>query len=227
MKIHLRADTPLEMIEESFIEILFTIRSCLCYSKDNNEDNLFWQRVNPENTNGVLGFPACILMLSLVDALGSFFEENDDLKIQFTGEQEFVRISLNKNKTHFYIFNSFLFDQNLSREKIDRLWDLRNSLLHNNVLTNNIRLVNSDKEPFMDKVKGQSGEGIFFELRLLSFYKICEEAVRNFLVSTDLVDDHLNSVMTKLKNRESFFNKSVSNQRDLDPSSDLDIFPST
>src|SRR5690606_1266789 len=132
---HPRATKPIEMLSESLNEILMSVKFSMQYRK--SCDSEFWQ-VTREN-DGILGFPSCMLLFCVVDTLGGYFENNPEFKINIKGLSS-PQIINNENRSHFYILNSELFNLNLFKGDIDRLYECRTSLLHNSVLTDGVIL---------------------------------------------------------------------------------------
>lgn len=206
MNIHQRAKEPIEMVQESFREILFTVRKCLDYRKTQDKD--YWS--TPHNTPlGVLGFPSAILMFSLVDAIGSYYEGNKEMQIKLRGEKNTANISTSV-ESHFYILNSEYFALNLSKEDVTRIYECRNSLLHNNVLTNEIQLKYSSERPFIHPTTYQDGDKAesFFQIRLISFLQACENAFEMFMSNKDIIKKDLTESDKLLKNRKNFHSES-------------------
>lgn len=204
---HPRANTPIEMLEESLNEILKIVSYSVYTHKDSTEFD--------DYLTGIYGFPASILMLSLVDTLGGYYENNDSLEIEVDGK---LRQITESNKSHYYILNSHLFNANLTEELISIIYDCRNSLLHNNVLTKNVLLINSDREPFIEKVLKDSN--IVVEIRLQSFLNACYSAVDTFFNSPP-------DIKSDLKHRTSFFDKKLCPEKGLNKATDIDDIQTT
>lgn len=205
MNIHQRAKEPIEMVQESFREILFTVRKCLDYRKIQDKD--YWS-TSHNTPHGVLGFPSAILMFSLVDSIGSYYERNKEMQIKLRGEKNTAIIST--VESHFFILNSEYFNLNLSKVDITRVYECRNSLLHNNVLTKEIQLIYSSEKPFIHPITYQDGEKTetFFQIRLVSFLEACENAFKMFMSNREVIKKNLIDSDRHLKNRHSFYSQS-------------------
>lgn len=106
-------------MEEAINEYLFTIKACIEYRKSDG---------------GCLGYPAALLMLCTIEALGHFLRnelvEIDDTKQAITSGEP------------FRVLNHPFFDQKLSGEQINAIKDAyRNRLAHNAMIGPNAFLV--------------------------------------------------------------------------------------
>ena len=198
---HPRATKPIEMLSESLNEILMSVKFSMQYRK--SCDSEFWQ-VTKEN-DGILGFPSCMLLFCVVDTLGSYFENNPEFKINIKGLSS-PQIINDENRSHFYILNSELFNLNLSKGDIDRLYECRTSLLHNSVLTDGVILRETNKKDFIEKIK--FGEKTLISIGIEDFYYACEDAVESFFNYPIVIND-------QLKHRSKFHYKGISNEKGL------------
>ncbi|WP_341906372.1 hypothetical protein [Fluviicola taffensis] len=126
--------------KEAILENMLAIKYCLDFNK--NEDDL----LNIDE-GGCLGYPAFILICSVIDTIGSFFS-GGDLEIQIDGDKR----KIEKAAEHFFILNQLnLFNFNLSGTTIFDFYScFRSTLTHNNSLPENRFLK-----------KGESGSKIF------------------------------------------------------------------
>ena len=198
---HPRATIPLEMLSESLNEILMTVKFSMQFRK--GYDSEFWGVT--EKNDGILGFPSCMLLFSIVDTLGGYFENNPEFKISVKGLSE-PQIINNENNTHFYILNSHLFNLNLSNGDIKRLYECRTSLLHNSVLTDGVILREANEKDFIEKVKFK--EKTFLSVGITDFYYACEDAVETFFNNPIVIN-------RPLKHRTKFLYKGISNEKGL------------
>jgi len=198
---HPRATIPLEMLSESLNEILMTVKFSMQYRK--SYDSEFWGVT--ENNDGILGFPSCMLLFSVVDTLGGYFESNSEFKMNIKGLSE-PQIINNENSSHFYILNSELFNLNLYNTDIKRLYECRSSLLHNSVLTDGVILRETNKKDFIEKVKYDGKT--FLSIGIIDFYYACEDAVEMFFNNPIILKEDL-------KNRSNFHYKSINYEKGL------------
>ncbi len=166
-----RHNTPSEMLFESLDEFLFSAKLSLEYRKtDKNE----WP--NPHATGGVLGFSATLLLFSIVDSIGSYY---DNIKIPVGNGT--VTIKADKVKSHFYILNSHLFNLSLSETDFDQIFSaVRNKIAHNSLIGKEITLHPGAKTPFIE-TKPIRGKGRY-TIYLKSFYNACEIAIEKFKI---------------------------------------------
>lgn len=167
--IHNRISKRIDMNIESIEEILFTVDFCLKYRK--RDDPKKWTR--PHNDlNGVLGHPSTILMLAIVDTIGSIYQNNKDIKIRL---KDIGDVAIGESiKSHFYILNSDYFSQNLSKEDIDIIYGFRNNMHHNTILPENVLLSFSKQTPFIENFSFDSKPCL--KIHLISFYEKCNDA---------------------------------------------------
>jgi hypothetical protein len=104
-------DTPASMLKESLNESLTVAEYCLAYRK---------------NDGGCLGYPAAMILFSIVDTIGSYFRKNKNLRILIDGKTRFIDSDGYK---HFFILNSPYFEQHLSEKVIKTLYIKFRSLL--------------------------------------------------------------------------------------------------
>jgi len=162
----------ISMMEDSLKESLVATKWCIDYEKSNND----WQ------TKGCLGFPAAILLLSIADAIGSYFRGNKQFGIKINGEREAIKL----NSQHFYILNSDYCGLNLDKDIIDQIHrDYRNKIVHNFLLPLNhfLDIGNESDIPFVVE-DDKEGKKYPIKINLLSFYKISEKAVKKFIGCT-------------------------------------------
>lgn len=93
MAIH---DSPASMLKESLIEILDAAKYCSDYRKNDEKWGIY-------KTGGCLGFPAGILLFSIIDSIGSYFRKDKKFKIMIDGHEETID---SDGFQHFKILNS-------------------------------------------------------------------------------------------------------------------------
>ncbi|MEB2786398.1 hypothetical protein [Algoriphagus persicinus] len=166
-----RHSSPSEMLLESLDEILFSARQCLDYRKTNSS---IWPK--PHAIGGTLGFPATLLLFSIVDTIGSYY---DNLEVPCDGKR--ITIKPDKVKSHFYILNSHLFNLNLSEVDFEQIFSaIRNKLSHNSLIGGEILLHPGKKAPFIE-AKSIRGKGRY-TVYLNGFYEACESAINKFKI---------------------------------------------
>lgn len=128
------------------------------------------------------GFPAALLLFTIVDAIGSYYEGNKDFIIPIDGEEKAIQ---KENREHYYILNSKYYKQNLTEEEIGVIYSYyRNKLIHNSALKPGYFLK-------MDDVSGQVFTYNKDEKRnyvnLKPFYNVSYNAVQEFLKDSNVV----------------------------------------
>jgi hypothetical protein len=110
------------MLAESLPEYLLVAEHCVAFRKD---PALGLGR-------GCLGYPAAALMFSIVDAIGSYYEDDSSFTMEVDGSARHIG---GAGFQHFFILNSEYYGQSLTEREIKRLYDnYRNLLLHNSAL---------------------------------------------------------------------------------------------
>jgi hypothetical protein len=119
---------PSTMLKESLKESLEAAKYCSQYQKKDSK----W---GDYNTGGCLGYPAAILLFSIIDSIGSYFRKNQDFKILIDSKMTTID---SEGWQHFKILNSKYFNQNLSEKSIKTIYSKsRSNLIHNLVLGKN------------------------------------------------------------------------------------------
>lgn len=146
MAIH---DSTASMLEESLTEMLLVAKYCIEFRK----------KSPPWPVIGCYGYPAALILLSVVDSIGSYIKKGNV-------------------ENHFKILNDInYYNLNLDPNSVTAIYkSYRNTLSHNAVLTPNVILD-----------IGKSGEDVIqknnnrYLLRLVPFYEITDIVVKKFL----------------------------------------------
>lgn len=164
------------LLRESFPEMLVSAKACIDYRKTDP----FWKG---NATNGCLGYPAAITLFCVVDAIGSYYIDNDAIEIVINNE----RTKIEKSDEHFKILNSKYYGQNLSGDLIKAIYEYRCHLVHNLAMPGQhiLNIGNENDEVF--DLKGKEKGGHFPFINLLPFYRISEMAVNMFLKDLDSI----------------------------------------
>jgi hypothetical protein len=177
--------TPASMLKESLDEILEAAKICIDYRKDNPK----WGEYK---TGGCLGYPAAILLFSLVDTVGSYYRKNKVFKTHIEGK----KVSIDSDGwQHFKILNSIYFGQNLTTKFIQTLYTkFRSNLSHNSVLGDKTLLFHDEfhtsplqyySKAFATSVN-KNGDTIHI-VSLMQLYIICERGIMKFKADIDKV----------------------------------------
>lgn len=171
-----RHPTPSIMLLESLDEFLFSAKLSLDYIK---RDRAKWPK--PHVLGGTLGFSATLLLFSIVDAIGSYYENT---KVQ--AGKSTLPIMAGNVKSHFYILNSHLFNLSLTETDFDQIYSaIRNKITHNSLIGKEILLHPEKNTPFI-KVNPIRGKGRY-TVYLKSFYESCESAIEKFKIEIPTV----------------------------------------
>jgi len=172
---HERHLIPKSMVLEALEEHLFAIDWLLRYKKI---DPSIWNNAN----GGTLGYPAALLLFTIVDTIGSYYRKSD-LKLEITVDGTKRAIDEEGYK-HFLILNSHYFNLSLSAFEIQNLYNMaRSKLVHNSVIGGEITLTPLDSIPFV-VVQPSSGKGKY-EVHLSGFLSCCKHAVKLFSEQAD------------------------------------------
>ena len=87
---------------------------------------------------GVLGYPAAVLLFSVIDAIGSFHRGDRGVQIRIDNTIRWIK----KTSDHFLILNGSYFHQTYSKSLLDRIYgQARCVLSHNAALAPNTVLL--------------------------------------------------------------------------------------
>jgi len=165
--------TPEEILKESLPEIIKAAKYCIEYRKNNG---------------GCLGYPAAILLFTIVDSIGSYFYKNKEIENITKKKEDYIN---SDSWEHFKILKTNYFNQNLSPKNIkDIYYNFRCKLSHNTVLGKDSRMIidNTAGNIFTFKKKSDGEEEIIISINKL--FKLCEEAVNKFLKKVDIIVSH-------------------------------------
>ena len=144
MSIH---ETPTGVCIEAIGEYLQASELCLNFRKDDG---------------GCLGYPATLLLFSVVDALGGYLALDKKNKIP-KGEP-------------FFVLNHPCFGLTITKTQIKRLeWWFRNGLAHNAVLTPGTGLTMEAGTPFEFAANGDP-----VKIRVFAFHELVNQAWEHF-----------------------------------------------
>jgi hypothetical protein len=158
------------MLNESMLEILLAAHNCIAFDK---RRVIGWTA----GSQGCLGYPAAILLFSLVDAIGSYYEGTS---ITFPdGSTTLIQYPSH----HFYVLDAAHFDLSLTKDEITSIYSAYRCLLtHNNVLASghSIDIGSESDQPFLTNVD-ESDKAFVERVNLLPFLTLCTSAVESFL----------------------------------------------
>lgn len=159
------------LIRESLTEYLEVAQYCVKYRKDSA-----WPDAQQ---GGCLGYPAAVMLFSIVDTLGSFYHGRSDLNIMMDGK----RVHIKKGGIqHYFILNSDYYGETLDGDTIKTLYsNFRNPLVHNASLAPSSFLRNL---PDLHEAFPQRSGRLM--VNVPAFLEISRGAVKRFL---DRIDD--------------------------------------
>lgn len=182
MAIH---STPASMLKESLDETLEAAKICVNYKKIDSK----WGQFSSE---GCLGYPAGVLLFSIIDTIGSYYRKSQTLKVLIDGKQQTINAD---GWEHFKILNSKYFNQTLSTSFLKSLYNkFRSSLTHNSVLgkdslmildNNSIRSMTGRNQEFA-LVKDNAGNDVHL-IFMKELCNLCEIAVTEFKKDIDAI----------------------------------------
>jgi hypothetical protein len=171
------------MLKESLDEFIEAAKFCIQYSKTDD----FW---GVFKTGGCLGYPAGVLLFSIIDSIGSYFRNNKTFKISVDGNLTSIN---HKGWEHFKILNSKYFNQDLPSSYLKMLYNqYRNYLTHNSVLGKKASMFPSNE--LMEGLKNVSFAIIKYEngieynvVFMKELFELCKKAVELFEADIDNV----------------------------------------
>ena len=170
MAIHSRTE---DMLKESLVDMLNGAEVCIQFKKEKG---------------GCLGYPAAVLLLSIVDTIGSYYEGNKDFKIKIDGKLKTIDGDAFK---HFFILNSEYYDFQLSEKFIKKIYDnYRSLLVHNGVIAPGHLITIDDplrRAMSEDAISNSATGKNYPSIHLKPFYRSTEFAVSKFIKKVDTV----------------------------------------
>ena len=146
------------MLNESLPEMLIVAKYCIEFQKDTN--------IQP--APGRYGYPAALLLLSIVDSIGSYVEQGNV-------------------ENHFKILNNKdYYGLNLRDEEIKIMFgNYRNPLSHHSVMSTNVGLnIGLPKDPILINQSGR------YWLSLVPFYNVTVKAVNSLLNNPKMLNNN-------------------------------------
>ena len=159
-----QSDQQIEALKEN----IKVINYCLHYNKNN-------EQVHTDYTVPCLGYPAAILLCSVIDTIGSFFRGSENT-IQVGAETKKIETA----SDHFMILNhDRLFNLNLSGKTIlDFYSTYRSKLTHNNSLPKNNFLI---ADSAIDQIFNLNTDDEIEVINLVALFKVVESTTNIFI----------------------------------------------
>lgn len=173
------------MLKESLDETLEAAKYCVEYSKEESKWGQF-------NTGGCLGYPAAILLFSIIDSIGSYHRKNANFFVTIDGKKEKIN---GDGWEHFKILNSKYFNLSLSLEFIKKAYsNFRSKLTHNSIMGKDALMI--PRNDSIEILKGRNVafiEGFdqdknkIFVISIEELYNLCHSAVVEFKKDIDVI----------------------------------------
>lgn len=124
---------------------------------------------------GPLGYPAAVLLLCVIDAMGSYLRGKPEGIVTVDG----ISREIKSDSDHYLVLNSSYFGLNLSGTTFTDLNDqCRNPLVHNAVLGWDVRLV---QQGFLDRGPVYRADDGMLEIDLMLLHEACKRASGKFM----------------------------------------------
>lgn len=175
------------LIKESLLEMIFVSEYAVTYHKTNKNK---W---GENATGGILGFPASVILFSIIDCIGSIFSGDVNFKIIVDDKEQHIK----GTSQHIYILNSKYFNLNLTREDMDNLYNnVRSTLTHNSLLPEGytLKIGDKEKEPFKIAIN-EFNEKIYF-INVIPLLNTTKKAVDELI--KDFNNWNINFAETKI-----------------------------
>jgi len=160
------------MLKESASEMLHVAEYCINYRKDAQ-----WEA---NQVGGCLGYPAAVMLFSLVDMIGSFHEGDQTLQISINGQMKTIA---SDGYQHFFILNSHYYELALTEDQIKIVYkNFRSKLVHNLAMPPEHTLSIGENE-----TKSFEFQANNTRVNLKPFFDISKTAVSAFIQNVDTI----------------------------------------
>lgn len=163
-----------QMMANSLKELLYTANLCIDFDKSRSPH---WP-----NQVGCLGFPAAMLLLSIVDVIGSVHEGDSKFTVLVDGEKKKIAKEV---RTHFQVLNSHYYGElDLRGGIISKIYECyRCCLVHNAAFPSGYFLnIGDDTGAAFEIGRDENGDLFPKSLNLRPFYILSKNAVDIFVV---------------------------------------------
>lgn len=165
-----------ELLKESLIEMMHVAQYTVSFRKI---DKVMW---GSNATGGILGYPAVVILFSIIDCLGSVFKGNREFLVPIDGKS----MPIKETNQHIYILNSRYFDLDLGLIDLENIYkNVRSTLTHNSLLPAGyiLQLGENETLPFNVAIN-ELGKRIYF-INVIKLYEFVQVAVRKFIRDLD------------------------------------------
>jgi hypothetical protein len=169
----------LGLAKESINEMLHVAEYTVTYRKT---DKAKW---GDNATGGILGYPATVILFSIIDCLGSYFANDPKFTVIIDKKERKIKNA----RQHIYILNSKYFNLNLSQIDLDNIYEnVRSTLTHNSLLPEGyiLQVGENEKIPFNIAVN-EFDKRIYF-INVIRLFEITKKAIEEFISDLDKGD---------------------------------------
>ena len=136
----------------------------------------------PKPGGGWYGYPAALLLLTIIDVIGSYHWQDSAFTVNVDGRAQ----SINDDASdHYLVLNSHYYGQSLTRRQIDKLSEYFRCLLAHNASLAPGKLLDIGNPA--DPVFYFGGDGEIDVINLRGLLAVTEGAVQQFLAVADTV----------------------------------------
>jgi hypothetical protein len=184
------------LIKESLVEMIHVAKYSLEYRK---EDKTLWKEFSGD---GILGFPASVILFSIIDCIGSIFRGNSKFKIPIDGKDK----SITNATDHIFILNSKYFNLQLTESQLRNIYNnIRSPLTHNSLLPKGYIIdLGDEKDNMPFKIQADKSENLYHIVYLIPLFKITSKATHEFIndLNAGEIDFENSKINGELKRRD-------------------------
>jgi hypothetical protein len=166
----------LGLSKEYIYEMLHVAEYCVTYRKN---DKAQWGN---NATGGILGFPATIILFSIIDCIGSYFRNDPNFSVKID-DRDWI---INKPNQHIYILNSKYFNLTLRQHDLDNIYNnVRSTLTHNSLLPEGYFLQVGENEDLPFNIALNEYDKIIYFINVIKLFEFTKAAVEQFMGDLD------------------------------------------
>ncbi len=165
-----------ELLKESLLEMLHVAEYAVTSRKT---DKAKW---GDNATGGILGYPAVVVLFSIIDCLGSVFAGDNKFSVSIDGKNRHI---MNASQ-HIYILNSKYFNLDLSQMDLDNIYDnVRSTLTHNSLLPEGYILQTGEKENLPFNIAINEFDKRIYFINVIKLYEFTKRAIEEYVSDLD------------------------------------------
>jgi len=183
------------LIKESLVEMIHIADYSVKYKKT---DTKKW---GLNAGNGILGFPASVILFSAIDCIGSVFSENNNFKITIDGKQREIK----STSQHIYILNSKYFKLDLTQIDLDNIYNnVRSTLTHNSLIPEGYQLQIGENEKLPFNIGINENDKRIYFVNLIPLLGATKKAIEIFINDLDCghIDFIASAICQKIEKRD-------------------------